>query len=132
MPIYILETDGNAIDRELMTSFICAGARGKILCPCKDDTEKFREEIREICRRIYMEKTAAKISAEHKFLYLETAPKFSENSVVIALRNFSLMRSADADDIGLFLAEADRPSEHFEDIIGAKEAKRELGFLWNF
>lgn len=76
-----------------------------------------------------MENAARSIAAEHKYLCFETAPEFSENKITVKLRNFSLKRSADADDLNDLLSETERPRERFDDVIGAKAAKKELGFF---
>ena len=132
IPIYIFETERNKLDDELVNSFIRAGARGKLSEPDNKDYKKLNGSIVEISRHLYMEKTAGDISAEHKFLSFETAPKISGNKAAVSLRNFTLKRSPEADDLNDLLNEADRPTERFADVIGAKNAKKELEFFVGF
>lgn len=131
LPIYILETDEEKIEAELLMSFIRAGARGMLAEPAEDFGD-FEKQLSEISRQLYMQKMANDIAAEHKVLSFETAPKFAENKAVVSLRNFKLKRSAEADDINDLLSEADKPKERFSDVIGAASAKKELMFFVEF
>ncbi|HRX57704.1 MAG TPA: AAA family ATPase [Eubacteriales bacterium] len=133
MPVYLLETEFLVIDAELMTSFARAGARGKLTIP-SGDIGVFGEELSHICAQVYMQESAAKLHAEHKVLYYETAPILSKDkkTATIRIRDLSLKRALSAEDAGEVLDEVEKPSIRFDDVIGAADAKDELTFFVDF
>lgn len=133
MPIYLLETEHLIIDSELMTSFARAGARGKMTIP-SGDISVFGEELLRICAQLYMQSSAARLYAEHKILYFETAPLLSgdKKSASIRIRDLSLKRAVSAEDTGEVLEDVEKPDIGFDDVIGADDAKDELKFFVDF
>jgi ATP-dependent metalloprotease FtsH len=133
MPVYLLETEFLVIDSELMTSFARAGARGKMTIP-SGDIGVFGEELLRICGQVYMQESAAKLYAERKVLYYETAPILSQDKkkATIRIRDLSLKRAVSAEDAGEVLDDVEKPSVRFEDVIGAADAKDELTFFVDF
>lgn len=133
MPIYLLETEYLIIDSELLTSFVRAGARGKMTIP-SGDISVFGEELARICGQIYMQSSAARLYAEHKVLYFDTAPMLSgdKKRARIRMRDLSLKRALSAEDAGEVLDDVEKPSVRFADVIGADDAKDELTFFVDF
>ncbi len=133
LPVYLLETADFAIDSELLMSYVRAGARGKLSEP-EADFIVFEDMLDGICRELYMQNVAARLAAERKVLYYETAPKFSEDKteITIRLRDFSLKRALAADDAGSVLDDVEKPQVKFADVIGASDAKEELQFFINY
>lgn len=133
LPVYLLETPELLIDSELEMSFVRAGARGKLTMP-KDDFSVFEDILENICRELYMQGVAARLASERKVLYFETAPKLSQpgDEVTIRLRDFSLKRATAADDAGSILDDVEKPNIHFDDVIGAGDAKDELKFFIDY
>lgn len=131
LPVYLLETPEFKIDRELEMDFVRAGARGKITA---GDIGVFEEALRDICRALYMQQSAARMAAERKILSFETAPKLSadKTELTIRLREFALKRATAAEDAGSVLDEVEKPDLRFSDVIGASEAKDELQFFINY
>ena len=130
IPVYLLETPSFDLDEELTMNFVRAGARGKITMPDEDFTV-FEETLEDICGKLYLQHSAARIAGEHKILFFETAPALSKDQtqVVIRLRDFMLKRAAEADDSGAVLDDVEKPNIHFSDVIGASDAKQELKFF---
>lgn len=133
LPVYLLETPELLIDSELEMSFVRAGARGKLTMP-KEDFSVFEDILENICRELYMQGVAARLASERKVLYFETAPKLSPSGdeVTIRLRDFSLKRATAADDAGSVLDDVEKPNIHFNDVIGARDAKDELKFFIDY
>ena len=133
LPVYLLESGDFQIDEELLMSFVRAGARGKITEP-EDDFGIFEDMLKEICHELYMQNAAAMLAAERKVLNFDTAPKLSEDEkeVTIRLRDFSLRRAPSAEDTGSVLDEVEKPDLHFDDVIGARDAKDELKFFISY
>jgi ATP-dependent metalloprotease FtsH len=133
LPVYLLETWDFTIDDELLVSFMRAGARGKLKAPRRNDGS-FAETLGKIAAQLYLQNSAAKIAAEQKALYFETAPKISEDKrhIDIRLRDLVIKRNINAVDAGEILAEAGKPEVRFHDVIGASGAKDELKFFVDF
>lgn len=133
LPVYLLETADFAIDTELLMSYVRAGARGKLSEP-EDDFTVFEDMLDGICRELYMQNVAARLAAERRVLYYETAPRFSEDKteITVRLRDFSLKRALAADDAGSVLDDVEKPQVKFADVIGANDAKEELQFFINY
>lgn len=133
MPVYLLETDKFAIDSELLTAFVRAGARGKLTLS-QDDPGVLAEEIIRICTQAYMQSVAASLAAQHKVLSFETAPKLSvdKTQATIRLRELAIRRAISADDNSEVLDEVEKPKIRFDDVIGASDAKEELLFFINY
>lgn len=125
MPVYLLETPQRVIDNELLSGFERLGARGKIAM-LSDDIEALSKQMNEISHELYMQNIAADMAKQHKALTFETAPKRLDNDLFIDICGFELERVVDADDMVDLLADAEKPKERFDDIIGAGEAKKEL------
>lgn len=130
LPVYLLESGDVQIDEELLLSFVRAGARGKIEEP-ESDFSVFEDMLQEICREIYLQNVAAMLAAERKVISFETAPRLlrDKKEVFVRLRDFSLKRAPSAEDTGSVLDEVEKPNIHFTDVIGANDAKDELGFF---
>jgi len=133
LPVYLLETAEFSIDPELLMSFVRAGARGKLVEPI-DDFSIFEDQLSSICRELYMQGVAARMAAERKVLYYESAPKFNEKQaeITVRLRDFSLKRATAADDADSVLDDVEKPNVHFSDVIGACDAKEELRFFIDY
>ena len=133
LPLYLLQAQGLALDDELTMSFVRAGARGKLAEP-EEDFSVFEDMLAQICRELYLQSVAARLASERKALYFETAPKLSADGseVTVRLRDFSLKRSAAAEDAGSVLDEVEKPNVRFADVIGASDAKDELKFFIDY
>ena len=133
LPIYLLETPAFPLDEELSMSFIRAGARGKITAPGSDFTV-FEDTLSDICRQLYMQSVAARLGAERRVLFFETAPALSrdQHSVTVRLRDYALKRAAAAEDSGFVLDDVEKPDIRFDDVIGAADAKQELKFFTEY
>ena len=133
LPVYLLEQPEFPLDGELTMSLVHAGARGKLSVPT-DDFSVLEDELNRICRELWMQGTAARMAAERKALFFETAPKLSDDrsEVTVRLRDFSLKRTADAEDRDSVLDEVEKPNVHFDDVIGCRDAKDELRFFIDY
>ncbi|MCI7768136.1 MAG: AAA family ATPase [Oscillospiraceae bacterium] len=131
IPIYLLEKPDRVIDNELLSGFVRLGARGK-LTMLSDNSEGLAKQISEISHELYMQNIAANMAQQHKALTFETAPKYSDNDLIIDMCGFELERVVDADDMEDMLTDAEKPKERFDDIIGAGAAKKELKYFVDY
>lgn len=135
LAIYLLDNNVERLRDALVAEFEKAGARGRLTEPDMNDPneqESFVDNLRRLCKEMCMQAAASKIAEQHKVLYFESAPKQVDGELVINLRNFELKRAVDAEDAGSLLSDVDRPSEKFDDVIGAEEAKKALKYYVNF
>ena len=130
LPIYLLEDGGFVIDAELENAFVRAGARGK-LTATPGDVNLFVEELTRIAGHLHLQTSAASLHTERKALSFETAPILStdKTTATIRLRDLTLRRAADAEDVSVVLDEVEKPRIRFADVIGAQGAKDELQFF---
>lgn len=133
LPVYLLETQDHSIDTELEMSFARAGVRGKLAEP-KDDFSVFEDMLATICRELYIQNVAMRMRNERKALSFDTAPKLSSDrtEVTIRIRDYSVKRALNADDLDSILDDVEKPNTRFSDVIGAKEAKEELQFFIDY
>ncbi|MDR1632987.1 MAG: AAA family ATPase [Dysgonamonadaceae bacterium] len=133
MPVYLLESDAFVVDDELLTSFVRAGARGKLTLP-GNDWSIFIEEIAGICNYSYLQNMATNLAMQRKVLSFETAPTLSpdKKQATIRIREFLLRRAVSAADTHEVLDDMEKPDTRFDDVIGASDAKNELQYFVNF
>lgn len=133
MPVYLMETEKFSIDDELLTTFVHAGARGKLTLP-ENNCDVLTEEITAICLHAGMQSIAAELALQRKMLSFETAPVISPDKkhATVRLRDFSLRRQVAAGDNREVLDEIEKPDTRFDDVIGAGDAKTELKTFIDF
>ncbi len=129
MPVFLLEGSKKELDPRLLTSFIRAGAEGKISIYSYDERDKISEIITSIAKSLYMRRKASEIASRHKILSFETAPQNNGGEIVVVLRNFKLIRAVEADDAEDILDSSEIPEICFDDVIGAREAKESLAYF---
>lgn len=129
MPIYLLESSKKELDFSLVTSFIRAGAEGKISLYSYDERDRINEIIAAISKNLYMRRRADEIASRHKILSFETAPQNNNGEIIAAMRNFKLVRAVEADDAEDILNSSEIPEIRFDDVIGAREAKESLAYF---
>ncbi len=131
------------IDEELLLASVRAGGARGLISTNFVSVEKrgwplfrntFASAVHDIFQRLYGEKSARKLSAERKALSFETVTSVekAKRCLSIRLRDFNLARVIDAQDAGEMVADIERPSTRFDDVIGAKGAKEALQFVINW
>lgn len=133
VPVYLLESADFRIDDELMSAFSRLGVRGKLLSPA-NELDVFREQLQLLAEQCYLQKMASSMGAEQQVLCFSTEPLLSQDShtAAITLTDLALKRAVDADDVDDLLDNVERSNVHFEDVIGADEAKDELKFFVDY
>ncbi len=128
------------IDDELFLACVrSGGARGLVATDFASTTgtdretsaRRFAESLVEINRRLYREKMARSLAQERKALVFDTTASVDSESrrLLIRPRNFRLVRAIEATDAGEMVDDIQRPGTRFDDVIGAKGAKRSLEFV---
>jgi len=128
------------VDNELFLACVRAGgARGLISTNFSDaDHEDWQttldnlgNQLRDTTLRLYREKRATLLLKERKALNFDIAIDIDKKSrlLTIKLRNFQFGRAIEASDAGEMIDDIERPTQKFEDVIGAKAAKEALRFI---
>ena len=133
LPVYLLESAQLRIDEELMGAFSRIGVRGKLLTP-SGETDVFAEQLEEIAGQCYLQKTASLLSAEQQILTFACDTVMSQDShtAILKLTDMAIRRAVSAEDTGSILDDVERSHVHFNDVIGADEAKEELQFFVDY
>ena len=131
LPVYLLEQTATAMTEEERVSFLAQGARGVVMA---DDAAAFAAECTEIASILRQQESMTRLAKQNKVVAFETAQSVSEDGTVaeIALFDLQLDMAVDADDAKHLLASAEMPNIHFDDVIGAEDAKGELMYFVDF
>ncbi|MCD7955895.1 MAG: AAA family ATPase [Lachnospiraceae bacterium] len=123
MPVYLIEKE--KVDTEDKSTFLQRGARGFI--PAAEKI-LFVKELKRLCDILYLQQRANELSSRGRVLSYNTAQTLSEDgkSAEIIFYDFRIRTAVKAGEQGNMIAENERPTEKFADVIGAENAKDEL------
>lgn len=129
LPVYLLETNGAALDEEEQLSFIQKGVRGVI--KVGEAGNSFASQLGTIALHLHQQASMMKLEKENKLVSFETAQTVSENGkcAEIKLFDFEMAVAVDSEDAKNILSSVSMPNVHFDDVIGAKGAKKELTYF---
>ncbi len=129
LPVYLLEKRGMLLSEEEKTSFLRQGVRGVLRLNRGRDT--FASQMEEIAASIHQQACMERLARGNKLVSFETAQSISANGKNAHIRLFDLKMSVavDSEDSKSVLSALSRPDVRFEDVIGAKDAKKELAYF---
>ena len=130
IPLYLLETDRLPVDEDFMNELSRLGVRGMLQLP-DQDYDVFTEQMESLAGQCYLQRKAGELAARMQILTFDTRPEISEDrqTARIHLKQLTVKMARQAEDFGDLLDDVERSSTHFADVIGADEAKEELGFF---
>jgi cell division protease FtsH len=128
------------VDEELFLACVrSGGARGLVTTDFNTDksadweerADRFAKQLQATTERIFREAKAAWLGKQRKVLSFDTAIELDKDSrqLAIRLRDFRLSRVIEASDTGEMVDDIQRPTTHFDDVIGASAAKESLKFV---
>lgn len=128
-PIYLAEVGKNEFSDEEKNSFMHQGVRGVIHIGGSDD--EFKKQLELISNKIHQQASMIKLAKENKLISYETAQTVSDNgrNAEIKLFDFKMAVAVDSQDAKNVLSSVSKPNVHFDDIIGASDAKKELTYF---
>lgn len=134
-PLYVLG-GGYDITSEELLSFSRNGAMGVINLTNGDgeqatQSKSFSEQILEKCNIAKQQRNMKELSSSRKILSYQTAQSYDGETAKITLFDLQLSVAVDAEDDSV-LSGMSRPEVKFGDVIGAEDAKRELGYFTEF
>ncbi len=129
IPIYLLQEDTCRLQEEEIISFTRQGIRGVL--EISRTNKEFVKQIELIAAALHQQASMLKLGRENKLLSFETAQSISADGKVakIKLFDFKMAVAVDSEDMGSVISAVSRPNIYFEDVIGAKDAKRELSYF---
>ncbi|MBE6630230.1 MAG: AAA family ATPase [Ruminococcaceae bacterium] len=129
LPVYILQSKEDDISQEEFLSFAKIGVRDVLTVRARNNT--FANQVVAKCKVAYQQNHMMKLARENKALSYKTAQTISKNkkTATINLFDFRLSLITDVDDSKSILDSVSRPDLHFEDVIGAEDAKQELKYF---
>ncbi|MBR6825033.1 MAG: AAA family ATPase, partial [Oscillospiraceae bacterium] len=124
MPVYLLETKGDALDEEEQVSLLRQGYRGKL---CLMD-RNFGDSVQAVAAALYQQEGMVKLARGNKVISFETAQTVSADGIEATIRlfDFDMAVAVDSEDAKNVLSAVSMPNIRFEDVIGARDAKEEL------
>lgn len=128
-PVYLLEEKASQLDEEDIISFMRQGMRGAIRL--SDGTNALRARITSIAQGLYQQASMNKLAKENKLITFETAQTVTADgsAAQILLFDFETRMAVDSEDAGSILSGVSKPNVKFDDVLGAKDAKKELTYF---
>lgn len=128
-PVYLVQKNNGDINQEEFLSFAALGVRE--ILTVKAPKNEFASEVIAKCTTAYQQSKMHKLAKENKSLSYRTLQTVSKSGTTanIDLYNFRLILVTDTDDSKNILDNVSRPNVHFDEIIGAEDAKQELKYF---
>ena len=127
LPVYILQSNDDDISQEEFLSFAKLGVRSILTVT----GNTFAEKVVDKCKEAYQQENMLRLARENKALSYKTSQTLFDSGKIanINLFDFKLELVTDIDDSKNVLDNVSRPDLHFDDVIGAEDAKSELKYF---
>lgn len=128
VPVYLLQTKGNTINHEEKLSFLGAGVRDVV---SMEDMDEFEGRMKDIRGHLHQQQSMINLAKANRMISYETAQLLSDDGkkAEIRLFDFSMKLALDAEDSKNILSNVSKPNIHFDEVIGAEDAKKELRYF---
>ena len=129
LPVYLLQSREGDISHEEFLSFAALGVRDVLTV--KGTAKAFAKEVLAKCEVAYRQSKMLCLARESRALTYKTAQTVSKNRRTAHIRLFDCRLSliTDTQDSKRVVDSVSRPRLHFEDVIGAEDAKQELRYF---
>jgi ATP-dependent metalloprotease FtsH len=128
LPIYMIERDPgfSEVDRR---TFLQEGASG-ILTFKPEQEGSFKRQFEQVMDELYMERESQIFSQRGWVIDYKTKQDTSAGEGMFKIRYYDLKKkkAVDLESRGSILSDAERPNVHFDDVIGAENAKEDLRY----
>lgn len=128
LPVYLLENKKFPISDEEKVSFIRQGVRDVLNV---DGIKSFEEKMDFIATAIHQQASMIRLAKENKLVSFETSQTISDDGkeAEITLFDFEMRVAVDSEDAKNVMSSVSKPNVHFDDVIGAGDAKNELSYF---
>ncbi len=132
LPIYFIENSDRALSEEEKDTFTSQGVRDFLDAGQKQG--EFLNHVEEILDMTHQQACMDQLAKENKLISFETAQTISEDGKTADIRlfDFEMKVAVDAEDMDNIIGANATPDISFEDVIGAKEAKKELEYFVSY
>lgn len=129
LPIYLIETRSSILAEEEKISFLRQGVRG--ILRLSKGKDSFAATVANISMNLYQQECIANLARSNKLISFETSQSISKNgkNAEIKLFDFETTVAIDSEDNKNVLSSVSKPDVCFDDVIGAKDAKKELAYF---
>lgn len=128
IPIYLVDKGLFEIDEQLRLKFIQLGVRAVV--DCSDyQIDTYQKVIEQCLEECYLQAIAIYLKSKHQMVKFQMSPKLVGKEMHIRARGYAMGELIAAEDEAHLVADADRPTIKFSDVIGAEDAKEELRFF---
>ena len=130
IPLFLLQKKEGEISREEQVSFGQLGVSDLLTLT----SDGFADAVRTKCEAAYQQENILRLAKSNRILSYKTKQTVSADgaSARISLFNFRLTVAPDVEEAGSLLDTVSRPTVRFGDVIGAEDAKAELGYFVNY
>ena len=130
IPTFLLQKKDGEISREEQVSFGQLGVSDLLTLT----SDAFADAVRAKCEAAYQQENILRLAKSNRILSYKTKQTVSADgtSARISLFNFRLTVAPDVEEAGSLLDTVSRPTVRFGDVIGAEDAKAELGYFVNY
>ncbi|MGN0648752.1 MAG: AAA family ATPase [Oscillospiraceae bacterium] len=130
LPVYVLEHCDYPLRYDERVSLTENGVR-EILTVEKGSNVL---QIADIVTTMYRNQQVMKLASASQIVAFETAQSMSADGkeAHISLFDFAVRRAVDAEDVKQILSDVSRPTQRFDDVIGAEDAKAELQYFVDY
>lgn len=130
LPVLLTESSSSSYSNEEKDSYLSRGVRGFLSI----DPEGLEDRLRSYTDIIFQQNSMMSLARSNRLVQYETAQSISDDGqeAEIVLFDLKLEKAVRADDSGNVLSMLSTPTERFDDVIGADDAKNELKFFVSY
>lgn len=129
VPVYLIEEADARLGEEERISFARQGVRGVV--EIERNNNSFAAQLEAIASSMHQQASMLMLAKANKIVNFETAQTVSSDGkhAEIRLFDFEMSVAVDSEDSKNVLSAVSRPDVHFDDVIGAGDAKKELTYF---
>ncbi len=132
LPVYLLQEEKDQISNEEFLSFAKMGVRE--LLTVSAERNGFAKRVQTACDVAYQQNNMLKLARANKVLSYKTSQSIADRgeTAEIHISDFKLNLATDTEDSKNILDNVSKPDLHFDDVIGAEDAKAELSYFVSY
>lgn len=129
LPVYLLQSGETILNTEEKLSFLRSGVRDVV--SLNDEEHPFGQTLEALCGYLHQQHSMETLARANRVVSYETAQTISEDGTQadITLFDFATSTAVDPEDGQNILSSVSRPDVHFDQVIGAEDAKKELRYF---
>lgn len=133
LPVFLLTTAQEAYSMEEQISFRRTGVKGFLAMDAADGTA-FTKQMEEINESLHQQTNIDRLARSNRVVTYETGQTVSADGAVAEIRmfDFQMKTAVEGEDQKNVLSSLSRPDVHFDEVIGAEDAKKELQYFVNY